>query len=127
MIQKLEGLEKYKKTSDEQDAIGLLKLIKNINFKFEDQTYVYGNIYNSMRRLYNYSKAEDASITQHKEKLDGLVKIVDQFGDLANTSVLLSQDVEVKKAFTVAQKVDPSTEEGQKAIEAYNNAKDKVK
>ena len=88
---------------------------------------MYGNIYNSMRRLYNYSKAEDASITQHKEKLDGLVKIVDQFGDLADTSVLLSQDVEVKKAFTVAQKVDPSTEEGQKAIEAYNNAKDKVK
>jgi len=92
MIQKLESNQNYLTLAEQHNAIRLLKIIKNINFKFKDQTYVHENIFMSLQRLFNYSKTPEDEIVKHFDKLKNRSKIVEQFGDLGNTKIIQKAD-----------------------------------
>ena len=67
MIQKLEALSSFDTVKANQDSISLLAMIRNVNVKFEDQTYVYENVYSALQRLFTYSKNPENDIVKHRE------------------------------------------------------------
>ena len=58
MREKLEALDDYVNIKAEYDALELLKQIKSINFKFEDQKYVYGSVYYATRGFTTTSRQQ---------------------------------------------------------------------
>jgi len=58
-----------KKIKQDQDPIKLLNLVHNVNFKFEEQTYLPENIFNFLRRLIAYDKNPDDDLIKHRDKI----------------------------------------------------------
>ena len=57
IAQKLEGNKDYEDVHSKQDAIGMLKLIKNVNCKFKDQKVcTFENIVTALRGMANIAK-----------------------------------------------------------------------
>ena len=109
MIQKLEALSEFVELKLKQNNINLLILIRNVNFKFEDQTYVYENIYSAMQKLFTYNKKTDDDIVKHREKAKNMVALVEQFGDLANTEIIASAEPRVKELLAARDSITDAT------------------
>ena len=75
-------------------------MIRNVNFKFEDQTYVYENIYSALQGLFTYIKNIEEDIVRHREKAKNQVELIEQFGDLANTEIIAKAEPRVKELIT---------------------------
>ena len=69
MLQRLEQYESYAEIKKRSDAIELLKLIRNVNFKFQDHTYVYKNIFSALQRLISYRKGANDDLVKHRENI----------------------------------------------------------
>ena len=66
MVQKLEANKDCEEIHANHDAIETLKLIKNINCKFEDQTIcAFENILASLRGVVNGLKKPEQSLMEH--------------------------------------------------------------
>ena len=98
MREKLESLDAFDRIKQDFDVLKLLKEIKVINFKFEDQKYPYGSVYFANKRFYNYKQSPEDTNNQHYDKFNNLVSVVESYGGLlGHESMLLEHDSEYKQ------------------------------
>ena len=90
-------MSEFRLIESSNNSIKLLKLIRNVNFKFEDQTYVYDNIYAGLHRIVTYSKNPDDDLVKHRDRIKNRMEIVEQFGNLANTDVIAAGEPRIKE------------------------------
>ena len=75
---KLEGVKNYKTTKEAQDSMQLLKEIKNITFKFEEQRHIHHCVYMAKRNFYTTRKKPEASVNKFFDQFNNLVDVVEQ-------------------------------------------------
>ena len=93
MREKLEALSTFKKIHEDYDVLSLLKEIKTINFKFEDQKYAFGSIYFANKRFYNYKQGAEDTNNEHYEKLNNLVTVLESYGvNFGKEQILMDSD-----------------------------------
>ena len=104
MRERLEALPEFKAICDSDDVLGLLKHMKSINFKFEDQKYPFGSVYFANKRFYNYKQGSEDTNNQHYEKFNNLVSVVESYGgQIGHESILLKNDDEYQCLSEVEQ------------------------
>ena len=78
---KLEALPDFKsRIKDKYDGIELLKSIQVIMYKFEDNKYLYENLYNAWRSYYALRQKPEDSLTQYLDKFNNTVEVLEQCG-----------------------------------------------
>ena len=93
MRKKLEALPKYAELKSKFHVLALLREIKNINFKFEDQKYPFGSVYFANKRFVNYKQASGDSNNEHYDKFNNIVSVLDSYGiKLGQEAMLLDVD-----------------------------------
>lgn len=106
MREKIEALEAYETIKTEYDVLALLKEIKVINFKFEDQKYAYGAVYYANKRFYNYKQGAEDTNNEHYDKFNNLVSVVESYGGLlGQEKILLLEDTEYEELSETEQKL----------------------
>ena len=94
IIQKLECDSDYQEIDNEQDAIGMLKMINNISFKFEDlKVFTFKNVTNALRGMMNVSKKPEEDLMKCRDRLNNKVASFEQFGDMSNTEAITNADL----------------------------------
>jgi Reverse transcriptase (RNA-dependent DNA polymerase) len=120
MREKLEALDQWETIKKDYDALALLKQIKTINFKFEDQKYVYGSVYYANKRFYNYKQAAEDSANEHYEKFNNLISVVDAYGGtIGHEKILLIED----EAYVTLSDADQKDPDNIKAANKRNKEK----
>ena len=67
---KIEGVKSYKVIKEAQDAIQLLKEIKSITFKFEEQRYIHHCIYMAKKNFYTTRKKPEVSVNKFLDQFN---------------------------------------------------------
>ena len=83
MREKIKSLKNFSTIELNQDVLQLLEEIRVINFKFEDQRYLFSSVYFANKRFYNYRQSADDSNNEYKEKFDNFVKVVESYGGIS--------------------------------------------
>jgi hypothetical protein len=89
---KLEALSTFADIKDRYDAIDLLKAIKGITFKFEDQRYPQQSLYNAWRSFYLYKQKPEDSNAQYLEQFTNTVDVLEQYGGTFGMDLLLHSE-----------------------------------
>ena len=98
IVQKLEGSKECKDIHARHDAIEMLKLIKNINCKFEDQKIgTFKNILASLRGMVNGLKKPEQSLMEHQDRFINQVSLFEQFGNIAGTEAIANTNPKIKE------------------------------
>ena len=88
MIQRLEGNPDFLQMQANLNPIDLLAAIRNVNFKFEDQTYIHENIFYSLRNLMAHTKGPEDDLIEHRDRLKNKIEVVEQFGDFGKFAII---------------------------------------
>ena len=102
----MEALTIYSAIKNAYDVIDLLKEIKAITFKFEDQRYTPHSLYMANRSFYLFrQKAEDTN-TRYLEQFNNAVDVIEQYGgSFGKDDALLALD-EDSMALTAEDQLD---------------------
>ena len=80
------------------DAIEMLKLIKNINYKFEDQKVcTFENVITALRGMANIAKTTDEDLMKHRDWFNNKASLFKQFGDASKTEAIANADPRIKQ------------------------------
>ena len=87
---KVEALNNYAQIKRDSHVLALLREIKGITFKFEDQCYVPHLLYQAYRSFYNLRQKPKDTNTQYLKQFNNTVDIIEQYGgSLGNDSALI--------------------------------------
>ena len=75
----------------------MLKLIKDVNFKFEDQKVcTFENVVAALRGMANIVKATDEDPMKCRDQFNNEVSLFEQFGDMSNVEAIANADPRIK-------------------------------
>ena len=77
---KLESTNNWKDIQKNKDALQLLKEIKNIIFKFEDESYPMHSLFKANESVYLIKQQEDESNVKYYERFCNAVEAAEQYG-----------------------------------------------
>jgi hypothetical protein len=104
MREKLEALPNFANIKSEFDVLALLKEMKTINFKFEDQKYPYGSVYFAMKRFCTYRQTDQDTNNQHYDKFNNIVNVLDSYGIMLGQEDMLLESDQVYSSLNDTQK-----------------------
>ncbi|KAL3935506.1 MAG: hypothetical protein SGARI_002947, partial [Bacillariaceae sp.] len=84
MVARIEAHPDYKKTSDDRNDIGLLRIVRSICYDFQDHKYSAQSIFEAKRRWYNCHQNKGETISQYYEKFQNCMQVVEQCGGSIN-------------------------------------------
>ena len=93
MRAKIEASKNYSQMRSTYDSIMLLKELKDVTFRFEDQKYIYESLYLSYKNFFNFRQKNDMSITQYLETFNNMVDVMEQHGGILGTEPQLAQHI----------------------------------
>jgi len=91
LIARIQLHGKFKKVSDDQDGIELLKIICGICFNFQDQKYVPQSIHEAKKRFYSIGQGKFETAAQCCEKYQNNVQVLEQCGGVTGPDTALWQ------------------------------------
>ena len=98
IVQKLEGNKECQDIDAKQDAISMLKLIKNVNFKFEDKKVcTFENVITALRGMANITKNADEDLVKCRDGFNNEASPFEQFGNIAKTEAIINTDPRIKQ------------------------------
>ena len=80
MQHKLKALKNYQKMNTSNDLVQLLKEIKTLRNKVEENTSIYEALHDAKTRLYLYKQKEDESLADHVQNFKDLVATIEHYG-----------------------------------------------
>ena len=88
---KVEALNNYAEIKSNNNILQLLKEIKTITYKFEDQRYVPHSLYLAYWAFYNFKQRPDDTNVQYLEQFNNTVDVLEQYGDTLGNDQALYQ------------------------------------
>ena len=80
MQHKLKALKNYQKMNTSNDLVQLLKEIKILGNKIEENTSIYEALHDAKTRLFLYKQKEDESLADHVRNFKDLVGTIEHYG-----------------------------------------------
>ena len=77
---KLESVPDWKRIHREKDALTLIKEVKNIIYKFEDQSYPMHSLFRANETVYLIKQREDESNVRYYERFCNMIEAAEQYG-----------------------------------------------
>ena len=77
---KLKALPNFKSIDDSNNLVQLLKEVKMLNYKINDNISPYEALHDAKVKLYTYQQRDDETLAEHVRNFKDLVAVVDYYG-----------------------------------------------
>jgi hypothetical protein len=80
MISKLKALPKFKEMHVDKDPVTLLKVIKGLTFKFDNEKEYEMSLVETINKMYRTYQMKDLSNIQYFENFNNLINFIEHYG-----------------------------------------------